>query len=141
MCVCLSAHAILAVRAIKSVTKDTVVLNVRFAAIYVGMTLLFVVLTKNDSFRSYSTFVFLLRAHILNINTCAYIIQRIHAHGHELIISGCVLADAYNIILLCSLVLVLYILRMIRRILKAALHFKLYSCLVAASYIIIVLPI
>ena len=27
------AHAILAVRAIKSVTKDTVVLNVRFAAI------------------------------------------------------------------------------------------------------------
>ena len=33
VCVCLSAHAILAVRAIKSVTKDTVVLNVRFAAI------------------------------------------------------------------------------------------------------------
>ena len=33
VCVCLSAHAILAVRAIKSVTKDTVVLNVTFAAI------------------------------------------------------------------------------------------------------------
>ena len=33
------------------------------------------------------------------------------------------------------------ILRMIRRILKAALHFKLYICLVAASYIIAVLPI
>ena len=33
LCVCLSAHAILAVRVIKSVTKDTVVLNVRFAAI------------------------------------------------------------------------------------------------------------
>ena len=33
VCVCLSAHAILAVRAIKSVTKDTVVLIVRFAAI------------------------------------------------------------------------------------------------------------
>ena len=33
VCVCLSAHAILAVHAIKSVTKDTVVLNVRFAAI------------------------------------------------------------------------------------------------------------
>ena len=33
VCVCLSAHAILAVRVIKSVTKDTVVLNVRFAAI------------------------------------------------------------------------------------------------------------
>ena len=33
VCVCLSAHAILAVRAIKSVTKDTVVLNNRFAAI------------------------------------------------------------------------------------------------------------
>ena len=36
----------------------------------VGMTLLFAVLTKNDSFRSYSTFVYLLRAHILHINTC-----------------------------------------------------------------------
>ena len=34
VCVCMSvAHAILAVRAIKSVTKDTVVFNVRFAAI------------------------------------------------------------------------------------------------------------
>ena len=33
VCVCLYAHAILVVRAIKSVTKDTVVLNVRFAAI------------------------------------------------------------------------------------------------------------
>ena len=33
VCVCLSAHDILAIRAIKSVTKDTVVLNVRFAAI------------------------------------------------------------------------------------------------------------
>ena len=31
--VCLSAHAILAVRAIKSIMKDTIVLNVRFAAI------------------------------------------------------------------------------------------------------------
>ena len=35
VCVCMShAHAILAVRAIKSVTRDTVMLNVRFAAIY-----------------------------------------------------------------------------------------------------------
>ena len=31
--VCLSAHAILAVHAIKSITKDTIVLSVRFAAI------------------------------------------------------------------------------------------------------------
>ena len=31
------AHAILAVRVIKSVTKDTVVLNVRFAAIIIIM--------------------------------------------------------------------------------------------------------
>ena len=31
--VCLSAHAILAVRAIKSITKDAIVLSVRFAAI------------------------------------------------------------------------------------------------------------
>ena len=61
----------------------------------VGMTLLFAVLTKNDSFRSYSTFVYLLRAHILNINTCKYTTS---AHAHEL--SGCVRADAYNLILI-----------------------------------------
>ena len=60
-----------------------------------GMTLLFAVLTKNDSFRSYSTFVYLLRAHILNIKTCTYTTS---AHGHEL--SGCVRADAYNLILI-----------------------------------------
>ena len=36
MCVsvCLFAHAILAVRAIKSIVKDTIVLSVRFAAIF-----------------------------------------------------------------------------------------------------------
>ena len=61
----------------------------------VGMTLLFAVLTKNDSFRSYSTFVYLLRTHILNINTCKYTTS---AHGHEL--SGCVRADACNLILI-----------------------------------------
>ena len=33
VCVCLSAHALLAVHAIKSITKDTIVLSVRFAAI------------------------------------------------------------------------------------------------------------
>ena len=32
LCVCLSGHAILAVRAIKSIMKDTIVLSVRFAA-------------------------------------------------------------------------------------------------------------
>ena len=37
-----------------------------------GMTLLFAVLTKYDSFRSYSTFVYLLRAHILNVNVYVY---------------------------------------------------------------------
>ena len=31
--VCLSAHAILAVRAIRSITKDAIVLSIRFAAI------------------------------------------------------------------------------------------------------------
>ena len=41
----------------------------------------------------------LLRAHILNINTCTYYIQQKRAHGHELI-SGCVLADAYNLMLI-----------------------------------------
>ena len=78
--------------------------------------------------------------HIRSPSSCAYPqykyvyiytrIQSIHAHGHELI-SGFVLADAYNlmlifcIVLLCSLALVLYILCMIRQILKAALLFKL----------------
>ena len=33
VCVCLSAHTILAVRAIKSITIDTIVLSVIFAAI------------------------------------------------------------------------------------------------------------
>ena len=33
VCVCLSGHAILAIRAIKSIMKDTVVLSVRFSAI------------------------------------------------------------------------------------------------------------
>ena len=33
VCLCLSGHAILAVRAIKSIMKDTIVLSVRFAAI------------------------------------------------------------------------------------------------------------
>ena len=96
----------------------------------VGMTLLFAVLT-NDSFRSYSTFVYLLRAHILNINTCTYTTS---AHGHEL--SGCVRADAYNLILIFASYyyapwpwpcIYMYILRMIRErqvILKAALHFR-----------------
>ena len=33
VCLCLSAHAILAVRAIKSIMKDAIVLSIRFAAI------------------------------------------------------------------------------------------------------------
>ena len=69
------------------------------------MTLLFAVLTKNDSFRSYSTFVYLLRAHILNINTCTYTTYT-SAHGHELI-SGCVLADAYNLMLILHRIIML----------------------------------
>ena len=96
----------------------------------VGMTLLFAVLTKNDSFRSYSTFIYLLRAHILNINTCTYTTS---AHGHEL--SGCVRADAFNLILIFASYYYapwpwpcICIMRMIRErqvILKAALHFRL----------------
>ena len=39
----------------------------------VGMTLLFVILTKNALFRSYSPFAYLLRAHIHNINIPMYI--------------------------------------------------------------------
>ena len=66
------------------------------------MTLLFAVLTKNDSFRSCSTFVYLLRAHILNINTCKYTTS---AHGHEL--SGCVRADEYNLILIFCIIIII----------------------------------
>ena len=66
------------------------------------MTLPFVVLTKNDSFRSYSTFVYLLRAHIFNINTRTYTTS---AHGHEL--SACVRADAYNSILILHRIIML----------------------------------
>ena len=58
-----------------------------------GMTLLLVILTKNVLLRSYSTFAYLLRAYIRNINMHMYITS---AHGHEL--SGSVHADAYNLI-------------------------------------------
>ena len=54
----------------------------------VGMVLLLVILTKNASFRSYSTFAYLLRVHIYNTNRHMYITS---AHGHEL--SGCVCAQ------------------------------------------------
>ena len=54
------------------------------------MTLLFTILTKNSLFRSYSTFAYLLLAHIHNINMQMYITS---ARAHEL--SGCVRADAY----------------------------------------------
>ena len=94
------------------------------------MILLFAILTKNDSFRSYSTFVYVLRAYILNINMCMYTTS---ARGHEL--SGGVRADAYNLILIFASYYYtpwprpcIYILRMIRErqvILKAALHFRL----------------
>ena len=55
------------------------------------MTLLFVILTKNASFRSYGTFAYLLRAHIRNINMHRYITS---ARGYEL--SGRVRAHSYN---------------------------------------------
>ena len=93
------------------------------------MTLLFAILTKNASFRSYSTFVYVLRAHILNINMRTYITS---AHGHEL--SECVRADAYNVILILHHIIMLPgpgpgpVLCMIRErhvILKAALHSRL----------------
>ena len=55
------------------------------------MTLLFAILTKNASFRSYGTFAYLLRALIRNINMREYITS---ARGHKL--SGRVRAHAYN---------------------------------------------
>ena len=58
-----------------------------------GKTLLFAILTKNASFRSYGTFAYLLRANIRNINMCRYIASA-SARVREL--SGRVRADAYN---------------------------------------------
>ena len=69
-----------------------------------GTTLLFAILTKNASFRSYGTFAYLLRAHIRNINMCGYIASA-SARGRELSgreLSGRVRADAYNFAVLCS---------------------------------------
>ena len=57
------------------------------------MTLLFVILTKNDSFRSYGTFAYFFRAHIRNIYKYAFVHS---ARGHEL--SGRVRTHAYNYI-------------------------------------------
>ena len=57
----------------------------------VGKPLIVATLTKNASFRSYSTFAYLLRVHIRNINMRKYITS---ARGHEL--SGRVHAHAYN---------------------------------------------
>ena len=66
------------------------------------MTLFFAVLTKNDSFRSYDTFIYLLRVHILNINTRTYTTS---AHGHKL--SRCVRAVVYNSILILHRIVML----------------------------------
>ena len=44
MCVCLSAHASLAVRTIKSMMKDTIVLSVGFAAILKNVVFLKIIL-------------------------------------------------------------------------------------------------
>ena len=55
------------------------------------MTLIFMISTKNASFRSYGTFAYLLRAHIRDINRHMYINS---ANGHEL--SGHVHSHAYN---------------------------------------------
>ena len=57
----------------------------------VGKPLIVANVTKNASFKSYSTFAYLLRAHIRNINMRRYITS---ARGHEL--SGRVSAYAYN---------------------------------------------
>ena len=56
-----------------------------------SMTLLFMILTTNTSFRSYSTSAYLLRAHLHNINMHMYITSVL---GCEF--SGRVRANAYN---------------------------------------------
>ena len=56
----------------------------------VGKPLIVPILTENASLRSYSTFAYLLHAHIRNINMRRYTTS---AHGHEL--SGRVRAHAY----------------------------------------------
>ena len=62
----------------------------------VGNTLIFAILTKNASFRSYGIFAYLLRAHIRNIKRRIYV----SARGHEL--SGRVRAKAYTCIIIES---------------------------------------
>ena len=101
------------------------------------MTLLFAILTKNASFGSCSTIVY---------PSCAYPQYKyayIHsAPGHEL--SGCVRADAYNLILIFAsyyyaswpCIIILHMIREKHVILKATFCSGLYSCLVAANYII-----
>ena len=72
------------------------------------MTLLFMILIKNASFRSYGTFAYLLRMHIRNINMHTYIAS---ARGHEL--SGRVRAhhnniiDMYNLIIMHRIIMLL----------------------------------
>ena len=60
--VCLSAHAILAVRAVRSITKDAIVLSVRFAYEFTAAqkTLLYIIIVifaENASFKSYAVTV------------------------------------------------------------------------------------
>ena len=66
----------------------------------VGMTLLFAVLTKNEV--TAHSFIFFARISSIIINTCTYTIS---AHGYEL--SGCVRADAYNLILILHRIIML----------------------------------
>ena len=69
LCVCLSGHAILAVRAIKSIMKDTIVLSVRFAAILKWrFSLKNCLVQKLEHFLLTSAGRLFLLAHIRNIN-------------------------------------------------------------------------
>ena len=72
------------------------------------MTLLFAILTKIASFRSYGTFASLLQMHICNINMPMYITSTCR---HEL--SGRVridynIIDAYNLMIMPILLLCMY---------------------------------
>ena len=99
------------------------------------MTLLFAILTKNVSFRSYAIFAYLLCAHIGNINMHMYITN---AHGHEL--SESVRANVSNLYLHHINTLrgpgpVLCMIRERHVILKAALHISYINMLYCLVYI------
>ena len=73
--VCLSEHAILAVRAIRSITKDAIVLSIRFAAIFANLTL--------NMMASFVILIIARTARIACLDRHTYRQTDTHTHTHE----------------------------------------------------------